>query len=62
MNDSFSEAKGKQEKNWQLKPIRTKQEVADILGITRARVYHCETKALKKLRKVLEEKYGCDPR
>ena len=37
------------------RPIRTQDEVAAILGITKAQVTHAEQMALKKLRIVLEE-------
>ena len=37
------------------RPIRTQDEVAAILGITKAQVTHAEQMALKKLRIALEE-------
>lgn len=40
------------------RPIRTQDEVAAILGITKAQVTHAEQMALKKLRHLLGE----DPR
>ena len=50
-----------QKRDWHLTPVRTKVEVADILGISRAAVYQHEKSALSKLREQLEKKYGCDP-
>lgn len=40
------------------RPIRTHQEVADILGLTKSQVTHSEQLALKKLRILLQQ----DPR
>lgn len=48
-------------RDWHLTPVRTKEEVADILGISRAAVYQIEKSALSKLREQLEVKYGSNP-
>lgn len=39
---------------WYLKPVRTHDQVAKIMGLTKAQVSHAEELALKKLRLLLE--------
>lgn len=56
MSNEYSNTKP--EVGWDFKPVRTKQEVADLLGISRTRVFQHEQSALAKLKKELEGRYG----